>query len=54
MNDCLKYLAQNNPDYADQINKTGKLPDELAGKITAVIKDRKSGYDFAESGKGVD
>ena len=54
MGDFLKYLAQNNSEYIDQINKTGKLPDDLAEKITAVIKNRKTGYDFTVSKESAD
>ena len=54
MGDFLKSLAQDNPEYIGQINKTGKLPDELAEKITVAIKNLKSTHDFAVSKEGVE
>ena len=40
----LQWLKKEHPDYIDEIDKTGKFTDELAKKLTAVIKNYKSLY----------
>jgi F-type H+-transporting ATPase subunit alpha len=42
--DMLQWLRERHPDYIEEINKTGKLSDELTGKLTASIGEFKTTY----------
>jgi F-type H+-transporting ATPase subunit alpha len=42
--DMLGWLHERHPEYAEEINKTGKLTDELNGKLTDSIKEFKTTY----------
>jgi len=42
--DMLQWLHGKHPEYIDEINKTGKLSDELTGKLTASIGEFKTTY----------
>jgi F-type H+-transporting ATPase subunit alpha len=42
--DMLRWLDSKHPDLVAEINKTGKLSDELAGRITDRVKEYKAVY----------
>jgi F-type H+-transporting ATPase subunit alpha len=42
--DMLQWLRERHPDYIEEINRTGKLSDELTGKLTASIGEFKTTY----------
>jgi F-type H+-transporting ATPase subunit alpha len=43
-NDMLGWLHERHPEYLEEITKTGKLSDELTGKLTDSIKEFKTTY----------
>jgi F-type H+-transporting ATPase subunit alpha len=42
--DMLGWLRERHPEYIEEINKTGKLSDELTARLTASIEEFKIGY----------
>ena len=42
--DCLRWLNERYPDLVAEINKTGKLGDELVSKLTDRINEYKAIY----------
>jgi F-type H+/Na+-transporting ATPase subunit alpha len=42
--EMLKWLSSRHPDLAAEINKTGKLTDELAAKVTECVGEFKAIY----------
>jgi F-type H+-transporting ATPase subunit alpha len=46
VNELLKWLAKEHPDYANEINTTKKLSDELVRKLTDAINGCKSTFKF--------
>ena len=47
--DLLGWLSQKHPDFAAEINQTGKLSDELATKITEHLAEFKTIYQETHS-----
>lgn len=41
---CSGWLRERHPEYIEEINKIGKLSDELTTKLTASIEEFKTGY----------
>ncbi len=42
--EMIRWLNERHPDLVDEINKTGKLTDELSSRISEGIKEFKSTY----------
>jgi F-type H+-transporting ATPase subunit alpha len=40
----LKHFRDEHPEIADELDRTGALSDELAGKVKSVITNFKAGY----------
>jgi F-type H+-transporting ATPase subunit alpha len=47
--DMLQWLRERHLEFIEEIDKTGKLGDELTGKITASIKEFKDAYKVVQS-----